>query len=315
MKVLKKILFPPAQGAGKKGTAAMLGMVMLGLLFTSKVKAQEWFPVGAKWTYSVFYPSDHYTKHGIGHMECTKDTIIEGITAKVLTHGSMCDLSYEENIFYYNDTMDILYYYVEDTFRPYFDFSKKAGEVYYIYFPNYYNSHPLDSILIIVDSVVIKPFAGINVRHQYIRGGNFHYSTSMQIIEYMGHLGSFYHISATCDFDYISELRCYSDNTFSYFSKPIYKEQGCDVNLSINEVLNEEIFAIYPNPIRDKLKIENRELKIKQIKLYNITGSLLQSINVDSNELEINMRNLQSGVYFVKITTEKGMIIKKIVKL
>jgi len=304
MKAEMKILFPTVQGAGKKGTTAMLCMVFVGLV-AIKVKAQEWFPVGAKWTYSVFYPSDHNIKYGIGHMECTKDTIIEGITAKVLVGGNHCAISYGENIFYYNDTVDILYYYVAGTFRPYFDFSKKAGESYYMYYlsPNSFYV-PYDSLLIEVLSVSTEPFAGINVRSQSIFGRSQYYSQysfSGTVIEYVGNLGSMFPVDACCDMSVITELRCYSDNTFSYFSKPIYEEQGCDVNLSINEILNEEVFTIYPNPTSDKLKIENGELKITDIQVFDVVGKkIFYFSTINNTQATLNIESLHIGLYFIK---------------
>ena len=105
---------------------------LISLMFSPPVCGQvtsdnglEWFPVGAKWTYSFvnhFEQDDAY----INYMECRKDTIIDGITAKVLVGGGgYCAFSYGENIFYYNDSTDILYYYVNFFLQMYIFFKYK----------------------------------------------------------------------------------------------------------------------------------------------------------------------------------------------
>ena len=82
---------------------------------------------------------------------------------------------------------------------------------------------------------------------------------------------------------------------------------------SISEHTNSFI-RIYPNPTNSQLRITDSELPIKQVELYSIVGNLVQTIQVDDYEVEINMQNLQSGVYYVKITTNNGVITRKIIK-
>ena len=294
----------------KRHTVAVLCLVFCTI--ASKVNAQEWFPVGAKWTYSAFYPcaGSPLEAFGIDFMECTKDTVIEGITAKVLKGSSKCAMSYGENIFYYNDTADIMYYYVDGAFRTYFDFSKKEGESYYMYFPK----HPsYDSLLIEVDSVIIKPFAGINVRYQYIsgKGVDYWYSFSSHIIEYVGILGSLYPIDGDCDLGHFTELRCHHDNTFSYYAKPIYEEQGCDIKLSVSDSYQNHDIKIYPNPTTGQLTIDNGELIIENVEIYNVMGQLLQSkiVNLQS-KIEIDISHLAKGMYFLKVGNKVVRFVK-----
>ena len=314
-------------------------LILLICIIVCKVEAQEWFPVGAKWTYSVIHPmAGHESmQYGIQHMECTKDTVIDGITAKVLNWRSMCTFSYDENIFYYNDTADILCYYVDSAFRPYFDFSKKAGETYYMYFPGYSGNSDIhyDSLLITVISDTIKTFAGIDVRCQYVSGNSTYSFTyfSGEIIEYMGCLGSLYPVDGGCDHDYISDLRCYHDNTFSYYAKPIYEEQGCDIKLSVSDNYQNYDIKIFPNPTSGQLIIENEELRENSIiEIYNVVGQCVYTTslrgtkcrsNPENNhensgllryarndEVVIDISHLASGMYFLKVDNKINKFIK-----
>ncbi|GHT11012.1 hypothetical protein FACS189426_12250 [Bacteroidia bacterium] len=67
--------------------------------------------------------------------------------------------------------------------------------------------------------------------------------------------------------------------------------------------------SIYPNPTTGELRIENGELKIQQISIFNMLG--LNVLNTQQTTFDIS--HLPVGIYFVQIKTEKGMVAKKIV--
>ena len=77
-----------------------------------------------------------------------------------------------------------------------------------------------------------------------------------------------------------------------------------------------EKITLVPNPTTGELKIENGELKIENVEVFDVYGRKLLSnhlITSSSNHL-INISHLHSGIYFVKITTEAGEVVKKVVK-
>jgi len=84
--------------------------------------------------------------------------------------------------------------------------------------------------------------------------------------------------------------------------------------LGIN-VFKENAITIYPNPTTGELKIENGELKIENVEIFDIYGRKLKSkiVNLKS-KIVIDISHLHSGIYFVKITTEAGEVVRKVVK-
>ena len=67
--------------------------------------------------------------------------------------------------------------------------------------------------------------------------------------------------------------------------------------------------TVYPNPAHDVLFVEaNKDLSIE---VFNITGQKVHS----ATETEINMSGWETGVYFVRITTDGKTVTKRIVKL
>lgn len=71
-------------------------------------------------------------------------------------------------------------------------------------------------------------------------------------------------------------------------------------------------FKIYPNPTSDFLTIDNLD-EISLIKLFDASGkSVYESINKGSKILEINIKHLPAGIYYMMINDAKPIqIIKK----
>ena len=74
--------------------------------------------------------------------------------------------------------------------------------------------------------------------------------------------------------------------------------------------------SVYPNPANDRLYIETQTLtQTLTIEIYDVYGRH-QVTETPSRQdgLSIDVSNLTSGVYFVKIATENGTFVKRIVK-
>jgi len=84
--------------------------------------------------------------------------------------------------------------------------------------------------------------------------------------------------------------------------------------LSIADFISHK-FNVYPNPTTGGLRIENENSKIEEICIFDIYGrKLLSHIFPMSYETTINISHLQGGLYFVRIQTEAGELIKKVLK-
>ena len=72
-------------------------------------------------------------------------------------------------------------------------------------------------------------------------------------------------------------------------------------------------FNIYPNPVNDKLYIET-EIEIEEVSIFDIYGRRQELSAVSCQPSAIDVSNLNSGVYFVKVVTNDGEVVKRIVK-
>ena len=79
------------------------------------------------------------------------------------------------------------------------------------------------------------------------------------------------------------------------------------------EELAEEQINISPNPATSEFTIENSQLRINVIHMYNVLGEEVLERIVNS-EKAIDVSTWNAGVYFVEVETEKGIVRKKLVK-
>jgi hypothetical protein len=83
--------------------------------------------------------------------------------------------------------------------------------------------------------------------------------------------------------------------------------------VGINELDNAHSGNLYPNPVIDKLTLN--ELDANQtIKLVDLSGKEVFSHFTEQTEVNLNLSSLVSGVYFVVYTSEKNIEIRKIIK-
>jgi hypothetical protein len=84
-------------------------------------------------------------------------------------------------------------------------------------------------------------------------------------------------------------------------------------NLSVGQNEMDASIVVYPNPTNSILNIDSNNT-IKTVQLYDISGRLLQTNLSDSDKVSMDMTQRSNGIYFLKITSDKGQKVEKIVK-
>ncbi|MFT6842651.1 MAG: hypothetical protein ACJASR_001420 [Psychroserpens sp.] len=93
-------------------------------------------------------------------------------------------------------------------------------------------------------------------------------------------------------------------------SQTIFSE---DCSLNIIDIESITSISIYPNPVIDVLKINSQDgLRIKSLKLYDYLGRLVAQKLKDLNLIDAS--HVQSGVFFLRIETDNGVLFKKLIK-
>ncbi|MBN1183598.1 MAG: T9SS type A sorting domain-containing protein [Bacteroidales bacterium] len=95
----------------------------------------------------------------------------------------------------------------------------------------------------------------------------------------------------------------------------------CTVNLTVNAYTNIEGLTaskvrVFPNPVKDKLTLQLDGFEdVMQVVITDITGSQLLLIDRNFDKLsEIDMSQLKSGIYLLKIQTQTGIYCKRVIK-
>jgi hypothetical protein len=92
--------------------------------------------------------------------------------------------------------------------------------------------------------------------------------------------------------------------------------------VGISEAQTEGVH-IYPNPTTGELRITNYELRITNIEVFDVFGrkveakfpsNLLEGWQPQADGVVLDISHLQSGIYFVKVFTEEGEVVKKVIK-
>jgi hypothetical protein len=102
------------------------------------------------------------------------------------------------------------------------------------------------------------------------------------------------------------EFSAWAQNYIPYITKKI----------SVNDFIPAS-FSVYPNPTTGELTITNYELRIENIEVFDVYGRIQNAecrMQNAISSISVDISDFKSGVYFVKIKTEKGTITKKIIK-
>jgi len=104
---------------------------------------------------------------------------------------------------------------------------------------------------------------------------------------------------------------------------------NCEIIMDIFEFRDAPSVNIYPNPTTGELTIEWTSGQINEwtsIEFFDVYGRRMEIPHCVRNDVipsvaqrneesrTLNISHLPNGIYFIKITTKKGMIVKKIVK-
>ncbi len=72
----------------------------------------------------------------------------------------------------------------------------------------------------------------------------------------------------------------------------------------------EEKVMLYPNPATDELNVVyDANADVKNIAVYNIIGKVMNVYKVTGNSANLNLDNIPSGIYFVRLFNSNGNVV------
>ncbi len=86
-----------------------------------------------------------------------------------------------------------------------------------------------------------------------------------------------------------------------------------DSTMSTQDPALDASISVYPNPAQEQLTIRAEET-ISNIEWYDVAGRLVRINLVNDPEVTLDITAQPAGVYFLKINTTEGSIVKKVIK-
>ena len=88
------------------------------------------------------------------------------------------------------------------------------------------------------------------------------------------------------------------------------------------ELIDGSEMVIYPNPTDGLLKVtslvpttEGSQLQVTSIEIFDVVGRSVETLRATSLQNgTINISHLENGIYFIRVKTDEGVIIRKVVK-
>ncbi|MBO4489721.1 MAG: fibronectin type III domain-containing protein [Bacteroidales bacterium] len=86
-------------------------------------------------------------------------------------------------------------------------------------------------------------------------------------------------------------------------------------NVGIQGYLEKNV-TLYPNPATEMISVavSDANIMITGVEVYNVYGQLINTIISTENPLHINVSGLADGMYYVRVTTDSGVVTKNFVK-
>ncbi|MFZ4106249.1 T9SS type A sorting domain-containing protein [Flavobacterium sp.] len=86
------------------------------------------------------------------------------------------------------------------------------------------------------------------------------------------------------------------------------------LSVNTNSVVSSDI-SVFPNPTKDIINVSNKLASISSIEISDLNGRVVNKVNsIDAENVQINISDLSSGIYMMKIVSDKGTITKKVIK-
>ncbi len=83
---------------------------------------------------------------------------------------------------------------------------------------------------------------------------------------------------------------------------------------STNDYFLKNNFQLFPNPTTSDLMLVNSISLKGNYQIYTATGKVIQTTVLQENQNYISLKNYQAGLYFIRLQTEKGDVVFKVIK-
>ncbi|WP_116106341.1 T9SS type A sorting domain-containing protein [Lewinella sp. IMCC34191] len=314
----------------------VLSLIIAALLVSHRVKAQEFAPLGATWTYEVGDETPNLEVVAI-QFTADRDTVLAGRSARVIEGANLYDNGVWQPIGseIVTGNFDSVYVWIQDSFHLIFDFTVAAGDTVVVteqpfrgfFYPV---NQDYDPFTYQVDSVRTETIAGDDLLLQYVSYPDTTYDENItqwgflngteyggdvpgQVLQGVGSLGRESMLGTTAGLTYIGlyspdRLTCYRDATRDYRFRGVDCEALIARYTDPSSVETIKAFKgrIYPNPFASTLHVEPAPGSvIRQIVVRDLLGrTVARRVGGDG---PLDLSRLVAGTYQVIVLDGEGV--------
>ncbi len=287
-------------------------LLVVAIIFVvlSNAYAQEFAPVGTKWTYGVHIGEATPVKNSPFYLEVKEEVQIKDKTCKAIektdVNGStkIVDYIYQSGskVFFYSEELD--------DFLLLFDFGAKVDDVLQIGVNDegvYEDVHFVD---LRIDSIGSVNYCGEELKVWYVsipenaEGEPSVYDFNGKIIERIGFLSSFHPVYSLYCADWGS-IRCFDDSEHSCK----FVDYDCDTTFYILSTENIDIsdnVSLYPNPTNRAINVTLPQIgKFYSWAIYNFDGKKIRNGRVPNADVKTfkieSLEDLDAGIYYLRL--------------
>lgn len=299
-------------------------LISITLIFsTSLCLAQEFAPVGAKWYVEVREPFTPNFKRTLTN-QSLRDTVIKGLNCKILFKSQRTIFNEILGEYSLCQKGDSIYHYIKslDSLNLVMNFAAEVGDSWESFDQaNNYESFGFENnYKYRVDSIgfIYLP-NGDSLKVQYLTEqrkswtepeSSYSGSNKRELIQQIGFKKALLPTNGGDGFtddQFETIVRCYEDESKGLIK--FVENEEC-LTSSVRNISNQQI-QIYPNPASDILNIKGlNEMGNTDLNVIDLTGKILLNTK---NQNEINVRNLNPGIYILHLKNKEFSVIEKFV--
>lgn len=286
-----------------------LFLITIFFLIVQSSHAQQYLDQTSMW---VYYNSMHMGPQPFS------EYITITIDGDTTIQGKTYFKRYMQGVHYQGGTFPTI---VTPIAKSLLDLLRDDGQYFYAYI-NGQDSMVMDFTKVVGDSVradfggqcvdVIQKIDTLYLGNQPLRK----WETYHVVVPYIEGVGSIFYIGSWHHCLLIGNFRnlvCYEKQGQQLI---LNSSVNCEVYTSLHDAQETALdMTVAPNPTTGNLSIWNANYTEGQIQLYNLQGQLLLEKELVEGENSMDISFLAGGTYWVKVLTNKGELVKKILKM
>jgi hypothetical protein len=300
----------------------LLLLLAFSILHSSFSVAQEWFPVGAKWTYGwswsiggppIYYPTTY---------EVVKDTLYLGKQCKLISRidsNAFNPLNYPNRFFY--DSAGVVFYASNGQWNLLYDFNKDVGDT--IVYPQFQTVYMGNTVTY---SNIITSKSTVAINGQTLRRYTAYPGPEVQSAFSLGTFATgateviSWLVFFRPDIDDTNPegLRCYEDSILGFYQNPNFN-LDCDTSYTFvgltDGLENKSSIKVYPISAENYLSVSilTESSERGRFKIYDLNGKDMKTYELSTPSSTLDISNLKTGIYIWEYRSAENRVRDKLI--